>query len=199
MTPYRLPYFSPARSLRVLLTPAERIAPWLLFFKPGLLAAQALYDLCTAGFLLPLRCVLVPAMSLPMREMRWGTISPVRAGLLAGVVLLSSLVLCPLEVIVLRLSVQCDSAASTAPHKPEKGGLDLYTPEQEVIRQVVVHHGVLLMFLTRAHDLFVFSSLTGSGAQISWTRLHITDSLTVPGVSLQKRGGTRCIVAGLLR
>jgi hypothetical protein len=40
ITPYRLPTFNPLVALRVLLTPAERARPWILYFTPGLLASQ---------------------------------------------------------------------------------------------------------------------------------------------------------------
>jgi len=39
-TPHKLPYFNATYSLSILLTPAERRRPWILYCTPGLLAAQ---------------------------------------------------------------------------------------------------------------------------------------------------------------
>ncbi|TFY83568.1 hypothetical protein EWM64_g437 [Hericium alpestre] len=82
-TPHHLPYFNPTYSLRVLLTPTERRKPWILYFTPGLLAAETLH------------------ITYVVLE-----VSTVQLLIYFIVVLISTAILCPLEVISTRLSVQ---------------------------------------------------------------------------------------------
>ncbi|EKM54401.1 uncharacterized protein PHACADRAFT_258223 [Phanerochaete carnosa HHB-10118-sp] len=109
-TPYRLPWFNPVYSLRVLLTPTERRKPWIIYFTPGLLAAQFLHLAYKIIFIGSLRRLLLP--SLPSREDNWiGNISFWKLGIMLAVGLVSTVILCPLEVIASKLAIQRNHAA----------------------------------------------------------------------------------------
>lgn len=109
-TPHKLPYFGLMHSLRVLLTPTERRQPWILYLTPGLLAAQVLHITYIVLILGTLRRLLLPALSKP------GVPAPedyplVRLGPFTVLVLLSTIILTPLEVIATRLAIQRNHAA----------------------------------------------------------------------------------------
>ncbi|TRM69913.1 hypothetical protein BD626DRAFT_475747 [Schizophyllum amplum] len=106
-TPYKLPYFQPVKSLRVLLTPTERSRPWILYLTPGLLAAQAMHIAVVVLFLGPLQRLLVP-LSPGFSE----DFSPVKFGIYCFVVLASVALLAPLEVISTRLAIQRNHASA---------------------------------------------------------------------------------------
>ncbi|KII92582.1 hypothetical protein PLICRDRAFT_155224 [Plicaturopsis crispa FD-325 SS-3] len=109
-TPHKLPYFAPRLSLRVLLTPTERRRPWILYLTPGLLASQVLHIEYVILGLHTLRSWLLPALSkgsIPRPE----DISPVRLSIYFTVVILSTVILTPLEVIGTRLAIQRNHAA----------------------------------------------------------------------------------------
>ncbi|KAL1727363.1 mitochondrial carrier domain-containing protein [Schizophyllum commune] len=106
-TPYKLPWLQPIKSLRVLLTPTERSRPWILYLTPGLLAAQALHIAVVVLFLGPLQRWLVPNTPGLGEDF-----SPVKFGIYCVVVLLSTGVLAPLEVISTRLAIQRNHASA---------------------------------------------------------------------------------------
>ncbi|CCM03583.1 uncharacterized protein FIBRA_05720 [Fibroporia radiculosa] len=104
-TPYKLPYFRPLYSLRILLTPTERKKPWMLYSTPGLLAAQCIQIVYTAFLLTALRSFLVP------RPGPDDFMASVKFGIYIGVEVVSVVVICPLEVITTKLAIQRNHAA----------------------------------------------------------------------------------------
>ncbi|KAF9820306.1 hypothetical protein IEO21_01520 [Rhodonia placenta] len=105
-TPYKLSYLRPMYSIRILLTPTERKKPWMLYMTPGLLAAQVLLVAYTAFFLTAIRAFLLPRPSAD--ELSLNT---VKFGIYLFIELLSTVVLCPLEVISTKLAIQRNHAA----------------------------------------------------------------------------------------
>lgn len=101
ITRYKLPWFSPSESLKILLTPYERAHPWRLCLTPGLALAQALY---VAYFHFAIRAV---NSRLIRSSMEKDTIWTSYLYLFA---LLSAALLSPLEVLSSRLSVQRNHA-----------------------------------------------------------------------------------------
>ncbi|KAI0267145.1 mitochondrial carrier [Gloeopeniophorella convolvens] len=104
-TPYRLPYFRPFYSLRVLLTPTERRKPWILYLTPGLLIAELLHIFYVVIGLRVVRHLLLPSLSNPDDSMV-KDISVSRLIVYLAIALFSTAILCPLEVISTRLAVQ---------------------------------------------------------------------------------------------
>jgi len=107
-TPHRLPWFKPMRSLRVLLTPTERRRPWILYLTPGLLITQALHISYVVVCMRPLGRYILPRQpDTPLPEF-----STLRLALYFALVLLSTAVLTPLEVIATRLAIQRNHASA---------------------------------------------------------------------------------------
>lgn len=90
ITPYCLPLCDVPLSLRVLLSPAERRRPAIIYRTPGLFAAQALQlaVLLARGMLIPT----IPRLGV-LGAGWW-----VRLGAYGGIMLASTIVLTPLEV-----------------------------------------------------------------------------------------------------
>jgi len=109
-TPYKLPYFAPRSSLRVLLTPTERRRPWLLYLTPGLLPAQFITVAYGILGLRTLRHFLLPSYR-PGADLPEG-FTPLRFGLYFIVVIVSTAILCPLEVIATKLAIQRNHASA---------------------------------------------------------------------------------------
>jgi len=105
-TPYKLPYFRPVRSLRILLTPTERKKPWVLYMTPGLLTSQVLHIAYVALFLSAVRSFLMPR---PGSDD--AAVNPVKFGIYIAIEILGTIVLCPLEVIATKLAIQRNHAA----------------------------------------------------------------------------------------
>ncbi|THH30784.1 hypothetical protein EUX98_g3405 [Antrodiella citrinella] len=108
-TPYRLPYFRPMYSLRILLTPTERRRPWTLYLTPGLFFAQFLHSAYAIIVLRTVRRFLVPTT--PDANAGF-EIHPVKFTIYAAIAILSTAILCPLEVIVTKLAIQRNHAAA---------------------------------------------------------------------------------------
>ncbi|KIP08430.1 hypothetical protein PHLGIDRAFT_104392 [Phlebiopsis gigantea 11061_1 CR5-6] len=109
-TPHRLPYFNALYSIRVLLTPTERRRPWTIYLTPGLLAAQfthLAYKIVLVG---TLRRVLIPDLSRADTIKADGVLF-VKIGIMLAVGVLSTFILCPLEVIAAKLAIQRNHAA----------------------------------------------------------------------------------------
>ncbi|KAJ7497353.1 mitochondrial carrier domain-containing protein [Mycena latifolia] len=104
-TPLKLPYFKPIKSLRVLLTPTEMRRPWILYMTPGLLPAECLHIGYVTLILGPLHRLLVPLMA-EGPAVAFPEISPVKLSVYFAVVLVSTGILAPLEVIATRLAIQ---------------------------------------------------------------------------------------------
>lgn len=110
-TPHRLPWFNAARSVRILLTPTERRKPWILYLTPGLLAAEVFHIVYVVIGLRTFRILLLPELSDPETAMP-SNISVTKLVVYFAVVVLSTIVLCPLEVIATRLAVQRNHASA---------------------------------------------------------------------------------------
>lgn len=110
-TPHKLPAFSPRVSLKLLLTAYERRRPWVLYLTPGLLLAQALHvSFVTLVFRL-FRLLLVPALAYGLDGAEGdGTLNKISTVGLSFFILFQALagtaILCPLEVVSERLSIQ---------------------------------------------------------------------------------------------
>lgn len=106
-TPHKLPWFQPMKSLRILLTPTERRRPWILYFTPGLMAAEVAHIAIIVLFLGPIRKLLLPGLSKPVPS----DISSVRLTIYFIILCLGVSVLTPLEVIATRLAIQRNHAS----------------------------------------------------------------------------------------
>ncbi|KAF7973710.1 hypothetical protein HWV62_14394 [Athelia sp. TMB] len=109
-TPHKLPYFALGHSLRILLTPTERRRPWVIWLTPGLMASEATHIIYVVIVLKGLRRLLLPALSqdgVPTMA----DFSPVNVGIYFAMVILSTAILTPLEVISTRLAIQRNHAA----------------------------------------------------------------------------------------
>ncbi|KAG8897971.1 hypothetical protein FRB99_007745 [Tulasnella sp. 403] len=110
-TPHRLPAFGPRVSLRLLLTAYERSRPWVLYLTPGLLAGQALHTVFVSLVFRVVRLVVVPSLAYGLDGAEEdGTIRNVSTIRLSIFILFQALagtaILCPVEVMTERLSVQ---------------------------------------------------------------------------------------------
>ncbi|THU99964.1 hypothetical protein K435DRAFT_751561 [Dendrothele bispora CBS 962.96] len=92
-TPYVLPYFSPGIALSVLLSPTERRKPWKLYFTPGLLILHFVLNT-------PVKAIETSG------TLVWHTVAGGHLALYLVAVLLTSVVLSPLPVMIIRLSLQ---------------------------------------------------------------------------------------------
>jgi hypothetical protein len=100
-----------AKSLRILLTPTERRRPWIIYLTPGLLAAEVSHIAIVVLGLGPLRRFLLPALSSRTGE-KIADISMLRFSIYLVIVILSTALLTPLEVIATRLAIQRNHAAA---------------------------------------------------------------------------------------
>jgi len=110
-TPHRLPYLKPMYSLRILLTPTERRKPWVLYLTPGLMAVQIAHIGYIVLGLGTIRRLLLPELSATGAP-KIGDISRVRLTVFFVLVIFSTAILAPLEVIATRLAIQRNHAAS---------------------------------------------------------------------------------------
>ncbi|KAI0355571.1 mitochondrial carrier [Trametes cingulata] len=95
VTPYKLPFFGPMYSLRILLTPTERRRPWTLYLTPGLLATQMFQILYAVIVLRSFRLLLLS-----------NGFTPFKFGIYLGIEILSVSITCPLEVMATKLAIQ---------------------------------------------------------------------------------------------
>jgi len=107
-TPLRLSYFNAAKSLRAILTPTERRKPWILYLTPGLLASEFLHLFIVVVGLGPVRRLLLPKPEAGSYQ----DISFAKLGIYVAVVILTTSVLAPLEVISIRLAIQRNHASA---------------------------------------------------------------------------------------
>lgn len=98
-------------SLRVLLTPTERKRPWILYLTPGLLISEVLHIAIVVLGLGPLRRLLLPALS-QRSELTLADISTPKLSIYLVLVVISTAVLAPLEVIATRLAIQRNHASA---------------------------------------------------------------------------------------
>lgn len=113
-TPHRLPWFKPMEALRIILTPYERRKPWVLYLTPGLLAARMsilVWVVCVARVV---RAMLLPSLANGLssahdeddqnRMTKFLNLTNLTIFTLFSIS--STALLCPLEVLSTRLSVQ---------------------------------------------------------------------------------------------
>jgi len=119
-TPYLLPWFDPKYSLQRLLTPTELRKPWLLYLTPGLLGSKILHLGYIIIVLRSFRSLLLPSVdAIASGSIKPGSgVPPDFTGLRIGTYLflaaISTFVLCPLEVLATRLSLQRNHPTSAA-------------------------------------------------------------------------------------
>ncbi|KAL5485429.1 hypothetical protein ACEPAI_8071 [Sanghuangporus weigelae] len=103
-TPYKLPWLNAPYSLRILLTASERRRPWLLYLTPGLMVSEVLRVLYIILIMDPLRLLLLPTDAKLLLA---------RLSAYLGLAFVSTIIICPLEVISTRLSIQRNHATSS--------------------------------------------------------------------------------------
>ncbi|KAH7907111.1 mitochondrial carrier [Hygrophoropsis aurantiaca] len=108
-TPHKLPYLNARYSLRIILTSTERQRPWILYLTPGLLAAHVLHSAYTGLGLRYIRQLLLPEITSGILT-RSEDIFMVKLGIFFGTALLSTIILAPLEVAIIRLAIQPNHA-----------------------------------------------------------------------------------------
>ncbi|KAE9411429.1 mitochondrial carrier [Gymnopus androsaceus JB14] len=107
-TPLKLSYFNAVKSLRAILTPTERRKPWILYLTPGLLAAECLHICIVVLGLGPIRRLLLPKPEAGSYQ----DISSVKLAIYVAVVVFTTGILTPLEVISIRLAIQRNHASA---------------------------------------------------------------------------------------
>ncbi|KAJ3988548.1 hypothetical protein F5890DRAFT_1570993 [Lentinula detonsa] len=107
-TPFKLSSFNAAKSLRAILTPTERRKPWILYLTHGLLVAEVLHIIIVVVGLGPIRRLLLPKPELGS----FPDYSPTKLGIYIVVVVLTTAILSPLEVMSIRLAIQRNHASA---------------------------------------------------------------------------------------
>ncbi|KIY46764.1 mitochondrial carrier [Fistulina hepatica ATCC 64428] len=167
-TPYKLPWFQPVKSLRVLLTPTEMRRPWVLYTTAsgGLLYSQVLHIFFVVGFLGPLQRLLVSR----------DDFSAWKFSIYVLVVIIATAVLTPLEVVSTRLAIQrnlaadYDTVAQDPDSEPEFAGVeedviglrnesDPYMGLMDSIKRIIEEEGTAALY--RAWWLTMLSGLMG--------------------------------------
>lgn len=118
-------------SLRILLTPTERRRPWIIYFTPGLFAAQFVRVVYQIVFIGTLKQFLLPTVT-DLTESPLANANPVKLGILIVIGLLSTSILCPLEVIASKLAIQRNHAAPEYNSVTQEVEEDDVTPEEYV-------------------------------------------------------------------
>ncbi|KAG9125224.1 hypothetical protein FRC07_008520 [Ceratobasidium sp. 392] len=121
-TPHRLPWFRPMQALRTILTPYERRKPWVLYLTPGLLVARMLILIWIVAVAQVVRAVLLPSLSRGLSDVRdtddqnrmTKHLKPVKLAVFIVFSMASTAILCPLEVLATRLSVQRNHPSTDA-------------------------------------------------------------------------------------
>jgi len=137
-TPKRLPWLDIRLALQVLLSPHERRRPWTLYLIPGLMASKVIHIVYVNFVLRTFRHWALPSM-LSAKPSEPVEISPFRLGIYVLVVLASTIVLCPLEVIAIRISLQRDNAGEIYEGVPagetaiDGDGIEYSGQEEDVI------------------------------------------------------------------
>jgi len=140
-TPHKLPWFAPRLALRTLFTSYERERPWRLYLTPGITLAQTLHVVYFFTVVRGARSLFVPSFKPGLYGLAgaftgfWSFIGVVVYMLF---LCLSFIVLCPLEVLAARLSVQKNHYKSengvTVPVQEETPpGLEFSGVEEDVI------------------------------------------------------------------
>ena len=130
-TPHKLAWFAPLRSLQILLTPTEFYKPWKIYLAPGLIPARMIHVLWLVVVQRAVRSLLLPGLT-PMDpndnnnnnnnnidgEKSYNPFANVNTFALIVyiifVILSSTFVITPLEVMTTRLTIQVRVPPSTA-------------------------------------------------------------------------------------
>jgi len=107
-----LGFFDLTKALRIILTPTERKNPWILYFTPGLLAAEMLHIGVVTLILSPFHRLLVLTVAKSIPNFDFTAIPPWKIAIYFVIVALATLILAPLEVIATRLAIQRNHASS---------------------------------------------------------------------------------------
>lgn len=121
-TPHRLPWFRPMESLRIILTPYEVRKPWVLYLTPGLVAARMLIVVWVVAVARIVRAMLLPSLADGLGNARDAEdqnrmtkhLNPTNVMIFLLFSMSSTAVLCPLEVLATRLSVQRNHPSTDA-------------------------------------------------------------------------------------
>ncbi|KAG8714778.1 hypothetical protein FRC08_011456 [Ceratobasidium sp. 394] len=113
-TPHRLPWFRPMEALRIILTPFERRKPWVLYLTPGLLAARMLILIWVVAVARVVRAMLLPSLANGLSSAHdtddqnhmTKRLNMTNLTIFMLFSASSTAILCPLEVLATRLSVQ---------------------------------------------------------------------------------------------
>ncbi|KAF8596377.1 mitochondrial carrier [Ceratobasidium sp. AG-I] len=113
-TPHRLPWFKPMEALRIILTPYERRKPWILYLTPGLLAARLAIIVWIVAVARVLRSYLLPSLASGLSSAHDADdqnrmtkhVNLINLTIFTLFSASSTAILCPLEVLATRLSVQ---------------------------------------------------------------------------------------------
>ncbi|KAI0818903.1 hypothetical protein BC629DRAFT_684953 [Irpex lacteus] len=142
--PHPLSYFRPLQSMRTLLSPTERRRPWIIFTTPGLFAALSLRIVYKIIFL-ALVDTLVIGRSNESQSVKIVFLGPTAVKCLIALLLLGTVLVCPLEVAATKLAIQRNHAGleySSLVIEEENrvsGDYGDYSPlEEEVVR---LRHG----------------------------------------------------------
>ncbi|QRV78480.1 mitochondrial carrier protein [Ceratobasidium sp. AG-Ba] len=121
-TPHRLPWLQPMQALRTILTPYERRKPWVLYLTPGLLAARMLILVWLVAVAQVVRAKLLPSLSRGLSSVHdpddqnrmTKHLKPMKLIIFLVFSMASTVILCPLEVLATRLSVQRNHSKTEA-------------------------------------------------------------------------------------
>lgn len=119
--------------MRILLTPTERRRPWVIYTTPGLFAAQFLHLIYKIVFIGSLKALLLPSPD-EFSDKLFIDASPIAIGVMIAIGLLSTSILCPLEVIASKLAIQRNHAA------PEYNSVSQEVEEDDVAAEEYVEY-----------------------------------------------------------
>lgn len=142
-TPYLLPWTDARYALRRLFTPTELAKPWVLYATPGLLGVKLVHLGYVVLVLRTFRTLLLPSVN----KLANGTyngetrvppdFTALRFGTYMAIAALSTVILCPLEVIATRLSLQRNHPTTipyqAAPQEETAGAEEMYAGVEDVI------------------------------------------------------------------
>ncbi|KAH7334081.1 hypothetical protein B0J17DRAFT_675243 [Rhizoctonia solani] len=121
-TPHRLPWLKPMKALRIILSPYELRKPWMLYLTPGLLAARMLIVIWVVAIARVVRAKLLPSLANGLssahdtedQNRMTKSLNPTKLGIFLLFSMASTAILCPLEVLATRLSVQRNQSKAGA-------------------------------------------------------------------------------------
>jgi hypothetical protein len=135
VTPYQLGSFEVKRSNRRLFTTFERKQPWMLFFTPGLVLSRLIGLFWILVVFRLLRILLFPNISghgLITHWHRGGHVDPIKLTFYILFAAGSTFILCPLDILTLRLSIQKNRISPLAlGSTTEPNGVQLAEEEEQ--------------------------------------------------------------------